>query len=79
MKFINLSTLGLVQLNIVKDFVWSFDKKGRAPIYLGSGSIILKPRLQYIGAPFRQKSVFFVLFLNMNHSKLKVLSPFDRP
>ena len=35
-------------------------------------------RLHYIGAPSRQK-VFFVLFMNMNHSQLKVLSPFGTP
>ena len=78
---LNLSNMGLVRLNkgfsISHKFCLKIWQEG-APIYWGPGSIILEPRLQYIRAPSRQKSVF-VLFLNMNHSKLKVLSPFDRP
>ena len=80
---LNLSNMGLVRLNkgfsISHKFCLKFWQDG-APIHWGPGSIIFEPRLQYIGAPSRQKSVFcFILFLMMNHSTLKVFSPFGRP
>ena len=78
---LNLSNMGLVRLNkgfsISHKFCLKIWQEG-AQIYWGPGSILLERRLQYIGAPSRQKKVFFVLFLNMNH-KLKVFSPFGRP
>ena len=46
----------------IKTFVSYWEKNWWAPIYWGPGSIILEPRLQYIGAPSYQKHVFCFIF-----------------
>ena len=62
---LNLSNMGLVRLNkgfsISHKFCLKIWQEG-APIYWGPGSIILEPRLQYIGAPSSQKHIFCFIF-----------------
>ena len=62
---LNLSNMGLFRLNkgfsISHKFCQKIWQEG-APIYWGPGSILLEPRLQYIGAPSRQKRCFLFHF-----------------
>ena len=62
---LNLSNMGLVRLNkgfsISHKFCLKFWQEGDL-IHWGPGSIILEPRLQYIGAPSHQKHVFCFIF-----------------
>ena len=56
---IHLNWFNSTQKRLFKNISW-------APIYWSPGSIILEPRLQYIGAPLVQKTCFLFYFWTWN-------------